>query len=147
MPYYGQGDYYATGGLLDVVKGIGRAAIGFATGGPVGAAATLVGGRSRGSGGVQLQVPARPGITIRPGAILPGGQPFISSDMPRKRRRMNPANAKALRRAGRRVDSFVRLAKSSLKHTNYKIVSKSAGKARGKAPNVVVETGPGSVRT
>lgn len=46
----------------------------------------------------------------------------------RKRRRMNPANPKALRRAIRRTDSFVTLAKSALKNTGFKIVSKSAGK-------------------
>lgn len=44
------------------------------------------------------------------------------------RRRMNVGNAKALRRAIRRTDGFVRLAKSALKNTGFKIVSKSSGR-------------------
>ena len=41
---------------------------------------------------------------------------------------MNVGNAKALRRAIRRTDGFVRLSRSALKNTGYKIVSKSSGK-------------------
>lgn len=147
MSYYGQGDYYARGGLLDVVKGIGRAAVGFVTGGPTGAISSVVrdltsgGGGAPSGGGGKLKIP---GFTVQPGAMLPGGQPFITVGG-RRRRRMNPANARALSRATRRVDGFVRLAKRSLKHTNYKLVSKSAGKSRSK-PSVIVETGPGGVR-
>jgi len=51
-----------------------------------------------------------------------------ANGMPRKRRRMNVGNVKALRRATRRTDGFVRLARSSLKNTGFKVVSKSAGK-------------------
>lgn len=47
----------------------------------------------------------------------------------RKRPRMNYGNVKALRRADRRIDGFVKTAKSAMRHTNYKVVSKSAGKA------------------
>jgi len=46
----------------------------------------------------------------------------------RRRRRMNAGNAKALRRAIRRTDAFVRLSRGALKNTGFKIVSKSAGK-------------------
>lgn len=46
----------------------------------------------------------------------------------RKDPRMNPGNARALRRSIRRTDSFVRLARSALKNTGFKIASKSAGK-------------------
>lgn len=45
-----------------------------------------------------------------------------------KARRMNPGNVKALRRADRRIDRFVGIARSALKHTNYKVVSRSAGR-------------------
>lgn len=45
-----------------------------------------------------------------------------------RRRRMNVGNAKALRRAIRRTDGFVRLARGALKNTGFKIVSKSSGK-------------------
>lgn len=46
----------------------------------------------------------------------------------RKRRRMNPTNVKALNRAVRRTDAFVRVAKNALKNTGFKVVSKSSGK-------------------
>lgn len=46
----------------------------------------------------------------------------------RRRRRMNVGNTKALRRAIRRTDGFVSLAKSALKNTGWKVVSKSSGK-------------------
>lgn len=62
--------------------------------------------------------PPRPGI---PGFMGPEGEP-------RRRRRMNAGNAKALRRAIRRTDAFVRLSRSALKNTGFKIVSKSSGK-------------------
>jgi len=53
---------------------------------------------------------------------------FTATGMPRKRRRMNAANPRALRRAIRRTDAFVGMAKSALKNTGFKIVSKSSGK-------------------
>jgi hypothetical protein len=45
-----------------------------------------------------------------------------------KNRKTNYGNVRALRRADRRIDGFVRIARSALKHTNYKVVSRSAGK-------------------
>lgn len=63
--------------------------------------------------------PARvPQITVDP----------VTGAVRRRSRRMNAANPKALRRAIRRTDGFVKLAKSALKNTGFKIVSKSAGK-------------------
>ncbi len=59
--------------------------------------------------------------------LLPGGRTGFEVVRPR-RRRMNVGNAKALRRAIRRTDGFVRLARASLKNTGFKIVSKSSGK-------------------
>lgn len=61
-----------------------------------------------------------------------------------KRRRMNVTNAKALRRAIRRTDGFVKLAKRALKGTGYTVARRGAGR---KGPRTIVETGPGSVHT
>lgn len=63
----------------------------------------------------------------------------------KKRRRMNVANPKALRRAIRREAGFVTLAKRALKGTAYQITRKGSGRSRG--PKVIVESGPGSVVT
>ncbi len=54
----------------------------------------------------------------------------------KKRRSMNYGNVKALRRADRRMSGFVKTARSALKHTNYKVVSKSAG-SRGGSRGVI----------
>jgi len=49
-----------------------------------------------------------------------------------RRRRMNPMNVKALRRATRRIDGFTRTARRALKHTGYMLVSRHAkGASRG----------------
>lgn len=142
MSYYGaSGDYYGQGGLWDVVKGIGRAAVGLVTGGPAGAVA----------GAVSSFKPATTRTSPSTGLTIP----TIGSSMPstglsgfptgRRRRKMNFANGKALTRANRRVDGFVRMAKRSLKHTNYKLVTKSSGRSKRRSP-MIIESGPGSVR-
>lgn len=59
----------------------------------------------------------------------------------KKRRRMNVTNDKALRRAVRRTDGFVKLAKRALRGTGYTVVSKSS---RARRVNVR-ESGAGSV--
>ena len=73
-----------------------------------------------------------PGITGAAQRLFPGGATGFQVDangMVRpRRRRMNPTNAKALRRAIRRTDAFVNVAKGALRNTGFKIVSKSAGK-------------------
>ncbi len=69
-----------------IFKGIKGAIGGFVRGGPLGA----IGGAISGIRGVQQQAPGelilppRPpvGITIRPGAILPGGVPFVTAGRP-----------------------------------------------------------------
>lgn len=82
---------------------------------------------------VQKILPPQPGgpgmaemkigpIGINPSNMFPGGQPFMTFAgpqvmVPRKRRRMNPANPRALRRAIRREQAFVALARRSLKGT------------------------------
>lgn len=55
---------------------------------------------------------------MRPLAALPGGSPFIER---KKYRRINPGNVKALRRAMRRQDAFVKLAQSALKGSGYSV--------------------------
>lgn len=143
MSYYGAGDYYGAGGFGGFLKGVARGAVGFATGGPVGAISALVGSRTRSP---QVRVPTImpvPGIRGAAQRMIPGGATGFEIVKPR-RRRMNYANSKALTRANRRVDGFVKLAKKSLKHTQYTIVTKSSRRSK---PRVTVrESGPGSVR-
>ncbi len=119
------------------------AAKGFVTGGPTGA---IAGGirAFRGQRAVARRAPVPTAASfIRPvgrvGGIrgfaqraVPGGatgfQVDVGLDGRPRRRRMNVGNAKALRRAIRRTDGFVRLARGALKNTGFKIVSKSSGK-------------------
>ena len=93
---------------------------------------------------------------IMPGQARPGGQPLAApqnggsrearkraaAGLPPKRRRMNPGNAKALRRAIRRQESFVKLARKALKGTKYTISTRGASRPRRVH---VTEHGPGSV--
>jgi len=73
------------------------------------------------TGGIAIpRITGRGGRT--PAAVGPNGE------LMKRRRRMNVGNTKALRRAIRRTDGFVRVARSALKNTGFKIVSKSAGK-------------------
>lgn len=142
--YYRAGDYYAAGGFFDVVKGIvgtvGKIAKG--TGLPV---VSQVGGVVSGLTGQRQTFPAPPpppggfsGFQLGPLRIgsQRGGQAAEVTEngevvLKPKRRRMNYGNVKALRRADRRMTGFVKVARSALKHTNYKVVSKSAGSRTG----------------
>lgn len=72
-------------------------------------------------------IPLPGGRTMHPTKLLPGGQPFIEG--PRKRRRMNVANAKALRRAIRRTDGFVKLARRTLKGTGFTVSRRGLSRA------------------
>lgn len=142
MAYYGQGDFYRQGDFFGTLGGIFKGAVktglGFLSGGPVGAvtAATSLIPRKTGSG---LTLPMAPPMLPKGTTVAPDGT------IRRKRRRMNVTNPKALRRANRRVDGFVREVKKSLKHTNYKLVSKGTRSSRKSSP-IIVETGPGGVR-
>lgn len=153
MSYYGQGDYYGRGGILDFAKKavgtIARGAVGFVTGGPLGAVSAVL-PRLPSASVVPQSLPsftiptAGGGVNVTPSAILPGGVPFLSRG--RRRRRINAGNIKALKRAVRRQDAFVSAVRTSLKHTNYTLVTKgsrSKGKSKG---NVFVETGAGGIR-
>lgn len=121
MPYYGAGDYYrgdsnyAAGGLFGflgkAVKKVGGALLGATPVGRVIQAAvpTLSSGPSFPTitGFAPPPVVPKPGFGGAVERFLPGGE---SGYMVAKRRRMNPTNVKALRRAGRRVKGFLRIA-------------------------------------
>lgn len=91
-----------------------------------------------------------PGLSLGPGG---GGGPAVNKDgtprrirkdgQPYKRPSMNAANPRALRRAMRREDSFVKLAKRALKGSKWRIVSGSASRRQ---PSMrIMESGPGGV--
>lgn len=128
MSYFGgssrmAGDPGFFGTLGGIFKRAIRTGVALTTGGPIAA--------------LKVNLPrGRPSPFGRPlaGGGVPaigGGRPVAidpRTGMPSRRRRMNVGNAKALRRAIRRTDGFVRLAKSALKNTGFKIVSKSSGR-------------------
>jgi len=99
--------------------------------------------------GIQLGAPAPQTAFV---GTAPRKQPFVTPGMggprldprtglPMKRRRMNPANPKALRRAIRRQSGFVKLARRALKGSGYQIVSRGSRK-----PSIrVQESGKGDV--
>ncbi len=130
------GDPGFFGTLGSIFKRTARAGIGFvAGGGAPGQILRAVRGRGRRSGGFvapqSFVTPqgrsgrgiARFGPSTGPVTVDP-----VTGEMRPRRRRMNVGNAKALRRAIRRTDGFVRLARGALKNTGFKIVSKSSGK-------------------
>lgn len=134
MPYYSAGDYYtgdgnyAAGGLSlkKIVKGIGKAALSVAKLTPAGQVVTKILESTRPTmttlptSGFAPTTPTLsyptlvppPGQKPKPGLegtierILPGGDTGYI-----KRRRMDPLNVKALRRAGRRVKGFLKIAR------------------------------------
>lgn len=150
MSYYGAGDYYGAGGIGSFLKGaVGTVARALVPA-PVRVAA---------SGAQRLLAPSprpfqiNPPFGGAPGAGVGtfgtpshvatlGSRRFYTKDgRPRRIRRdgkpydapsMDPGNTKALLRASRRIDRFVGVARKAMKHTNYKVVSKSAGKGKRK---------------
>jgi len=135
MGYFGGSSRFAGdpgffGALKSIGRRIGRGAVGFAEGGPLGAARGLT--RSSRQTPRAFQAPQRKGVIPFIASAFVGPKPVtidpVTGDVMRRRRRMNAGNAKALRRAIRRTDAFVRLSKSALKNTGFKIVSKSSGK-------------------
>lgn len=125
MPYYGAGDYYrgdyyrgdgnyAAGGIFSgigkLVKKVGGALF-KAT--PVGAVASaalpqVFGGNQPVITGLNVPIVPKPGIGGTIERLLPGGE---SGYMVARRRRMNVTNVRALRRAGRRVKGFLKIAR------------------------------------
>ena len=152
MSYY-QGDYYqGDPGLFGSIGSIFKGAVKLGTSmipGPVGAIArTAVGGIFSRQSQPKIQPFAAVPPTIAPRQpMAPFRQPVNAAERarlglaPRKRRRMNVTNDKALRRAVRRTDGFVKLSKRALRGTGYTVVSKSS---RARKVNVR-ESGAGSV--
>lgn len=152
MGYYMAGDYYAAGGILGSIFGVvKKAATGFISGGPLGAVTSVLGvsGTQRTSSAARpiatggLQIPAgtpAPGLIAAVQRAVPGGATGMVEAA--KRRRMNVANPKALRKAIRRQAGFVKLARRALKGTGYTIASRGSSRRR---PLNIRETGPGSV--
>lgn len=122
----------------------------------VSGAAGILGGRATARPPVLYQ--QRPSAPIMSGQRFPGGAlpvPGIKGAIQRgvpggatgymtgaRRRRMNPANPKALRRAIRRQASFVKLARRALKGSGYAITSRGSRRTR---PINIRESGPGGV--
>lgn len=129
MPYGGtahsqRGDPFIHRRAFATIKG-------FATGGIFGAATGFLGGGRRDRalaqappGGFPGAGGGRPGKRAAAAGVL-GAKP--------KRKRMNFGNTKALTRASRRIDGFVKVAKRALKHTNYKLVTKQSASRRSVA--------------
>lgn len=122
MPYYGAGDYYrgdsnyAAGGIFSTIgKAIGKVGKAILGANPiVRAAGALIPSLPTATpsfptitGFAPPPVVPKPGFGGAVERLLPGGE---SGYMVAKRRRMNPTNVKALRRAGRRVKGFLRIA-------------------------------------
>jgi len=161
----GLGSFFkkALGGIF--FKKAAPVALGYVTGGPVGAAMALAGqirgGRlpptytppryERGGplrrvppaqlqtypGGTRMAALGLPSATQIAQRLVPGGATGFA-----KRRRMNVANPKALRRAIRRQAGFVKLARKALKGSGYTIVTRGSGRRR---PINIREAGSGSV--
>lgn len=148
MGYYMAGDYYMAGGGIfssighfigGVANTIGKLGIPGVSG-----VAGEIGGIlapprvSKVASGQQLFIPSTPGKiqlgggqTIVPEKgvsgvvhrLIPGGS---TGYVLKKRRRMNVANPKALRRAIRREAGFVKLAKRALKGTGYHVARRGS---------------------
>jgi len=130
MPYGGMGGYQQAGGIGSFLTGIGKAAVGFLTGGPVGAVQAVLPHApappstpipSFGGGNV-IPTPGVAGIVQRtlPGgasgySALPRGYHVSKSGKVVKNRRRNFANGKALNRAIGRVSGFERMVKRNRK--------------------------------
>jgi hypothetical protein len=63
-----------------------------------------------------------------------GGLPIGGRGFGGGRRRMNALNKKALTRAERRINSFVKIARKCLRHTGYAVVSRAARGGKGGFP-------------
>lgn len=158
MSYYGMGDYYMGAGDPGIFSSIAHVVGGVASTvskilpGPIGSVAGVVGRTLKGtkSSAPTIKVPQMPQVNY---ATATNGAPAkqrgvkvvtgMTADTTgfRKRRRMNVANPKALRRAIRRESGFVKLARRALKGTGYRVVSSASQRKRYS----VKEAGAGSV--
>ena len=142
----GRGDYgiyRGDPGLFGFIKKIGGGLLrGIVGASPLGQAARFI------QRAIPVRGPRRPvgfpgmglagmplGERFKRGAqmMMPGGRTGLEGLGPR-RRRMNVANPKALRKAIRRQAGFVKLAKKALKGTGYRIVTKGSGRSRRDLP-------------
>lgn len=139
--YRPRGDYYRQGrgdwlgGITGAIGGFltggwGGAVIGGAKGalGKKGTASQVAGGLvAQGGGGIMGPV------VVNPGAILPGGKPFIERlGAERKYKRIDPTNVKALRRAIRRQGAFMAVVKRTIKGTGMTLKRTGIGGTRKK---------------
>ena len=148
--YSGVGDPGLFGSIAKVLGG-GLSTLGSVLPGPLGSAAKIGGGiLGKITGGTKavrpppapIQVPTPvPGIRGAAQRIVPGGQsgytcpsgacgPGFHLDKATnsrcvRNRRTNYTNPRALARASKRVDGFVKVARKALKNSNYKVVPKS----------------------
>lgn len=156
MAYHGlgtlsqQGDPFIHKRIFGGIKGVIG---GFAKGGPLGAfrgglRGLATGGSKPGRQPFRIALGRPLGLRdVSPPILVgPGGGPGVLAGIPpgvaidpmtglptKKRKRINPANPKALRRAIRRTSGFVKLAKRALKGTGFRIVS-SGSRARRDLP-------------
>jgi len=133
-----RGDPSIFGTVFRGIKSVGSGIIRAVAPPPVRAIANIIAPKQSMPGGRPM-VPV-PGIRGAAQRAVPGGQ--SGYQVAPKRRRMNPGNAKALRRAIRRQESFVKLAKKALKGTKYTITTRGASSRRSVK---VSEHGPGGV--
>ena len=119
------------------IGGIARTLGGLIPGGGVRrVATTMMTSRAQQAGPGGIAIPTIRGALQR--AVIGGASGFYP-----RRRRMNPGNVKALRRAMRRQDSFVKLARRALRGSKYKITTVGSGSRR--RPLNITESGPGGV--
>lgn len=158
MPYYSgdyyRGDYYQAGGLFGTLGKIAKSVIRVT---PLGRVAEALlpsvfappktqPGTALAPTGGGIPIIRSPGFRGFTERLLPGGRTGYMTDPSYnpetgmtyteypgyRRRRMNFMNDKALRRAGRRIDGFVRSSRKVLKHTNYVLVRRGSGRKKGK---------------
>ncbi len=126
MAYFGGASRLAGDpGLFDTFRKVARAGLSFLPGASLaGSAAQFFQQPSR-----RFPIPLRGGGR-GPGAVTVGADGIVR----RKRRKMNMGNIKALKRAMRRQDGFVKVAKKALKGSNFVVVSRaSQATARAKS--------------
>lgn len=154
MPYYGAGGYYAAGGYYraggigSFLKKAAGAVVSTFVPAPVRAVGSLALGAVTGAGGSRPAMLAPPPGTPLPGIgaaiarAVPGGQSgiynrreYTKDGRPRRLRKdgqpwgipsMDPGNTKAMRRAIRRSNRFVSLARSALANTKYGVYTRSS---------------------
>lgn len=140
MPYGMAGrNFHGDPFLGSLFKTLGRVAgsvVGTVTGLPVAPAISRIFGKRK--------LPSIPGQAF-PAGVPPGGailteagkkkaMAAVAEVEGRKRRRMNVTNAKALRRAIRRQDGFVKLARRALKGSGYTIATRGSRRPKRDLP-------------